>query len=324
MAKELYALILFGSLAGTTAAHAQDYPTRPITFVVTAAPGGVTDVVARAVGQRLSEAWGQQIIIENRGGAAHTLAAVAVAKSAPDGYTLLVADAGAVTINPILYRGKLPYDEEKDFTPVTGLVRVSQALLANPSLPAKSVTDLIALVKARPGELTYGTAGIGSALHMNMLLFESMTDAKLVPVHYRGASPAITDVIAGHVNLLSVSISLVLQSHREGKLKIFGIGSKQRLAQAMDIPTVAESGLPGYEAAAWFGMHARAGTPRDVVMKINAEVQRILGDPMFQQKFMAPQMFESMASSPEEFGDYIKAETTKWSKVIRDRNLKVD
>jgi tripartite-type tricarboxylate transporter receptor subunit TctC len=324
MPRGLCALILLGSLAATGATQAQDYPSRPITFMVTAAPGGVTDVVARAVGQRLSEKWGQQVVIENRGGAAHILAMSAVAKAAPDGYTLLVADAGAVTINPTLYKGKLPYDEEKDFTPVTGLVRVSQALLGNPSLPAKSVTELIALVKAKPGELTYGTAGIGSALHMNMLLFESMTGAKLVPVHYRGASPAITDVIAGHVNLLSVSISLVLQSHREGRLKIFGIGSKQRLAQAMDIPTVAESGLPGYEAAAWFGMHARAGTPRDVVMKINAEVQRILGDPVFQQKFMAPQMFESMASSPEEFGDFIKAETAKWANVIRDRNLKVD
>jgi tripartite-type tricarboxylate transporter receptor subunit TctC len=203
-------------------------------------------------------------------------------------------------------------------------VRVSQALLATPSLPAKNVTELIALVKAKPGELTFGTAGIGSALHMNMLLFESMTGARLLPVHYRGASPAITDVMAGHVNLLSVSISLVLQAHREGKLKIFGIGSKQRLAQAPDIPTVSESGLPGFEAAAWFGMHARAGTPRDVVMKINAEVQRILGDPTFQQKFMAPQMFESMASSPEEFGDFIKAETAKWANVIRDRNLKID
>jgi tripartite-type tricarboxylate transporter receptor subunit TctC len=324
MPKRLYALMLFGPLAGATVAHTQDYPTRPITFMVTAAPGGVTDVVARAVGQRLSEKWGQQIVIENRGGAAHTVAMSAVAKAAPDGYTLLVADAGAVTINPILYKGKLPYDEEKDFTPVTGLVRVSQALLGNPSLPAKSVSELIALVKSKPGEFTYGTAGIGSALHMNMLLFESMTGANLVPVHYRGASPAITDVIADHVKLLSVSISLVLQSHREGKLKIFGIGSKQRLPQAMDIPTVAEGGLPGYEAAAWFGMHARAGTPREVVMKINAEVQRILRDPAFQEKFMAPQMFESMASSPEEFGDFIKAEIAKWSKVIRDRNLKID
>ena len=324
MPKGFFALLLLGLLAATAAAQAQDYPTRPITFMVTAAPGGVTDVVARAVGQRLSEKWGQQVIIENRGGAAHTVAMSAVAKAAPDGYTLLVADAGAVTINPILYKGKLPYDEEKDFTPVTGLVRVSQALLGNPSLPAKNVSELIALVKAKPGELTYGTAGIGSALHMNMLLFESMTGANLVPVHYRGASPAITDVIAGHVNLLSVSISLVLQSHREGRLKIFGIGSKQRLAQAMDIPTVAENGLPGYEAAAWFGMHARAGTPRDVVMKINAEVQRILSDPAFQEKFMAPQMFESMADTPEGFQNFIKDETQNWAKVIREQKLVIE
>jgi tripartite-type tricarboxylate transporter receptor subunit TctC len=323
MPNRLCALIVFGSLAAT-AAHAQDYPSRTITFMVTAAPGGVTDVVARAVGQRLSEAWGQQIVIENRGGAAHTLAAAAVAKAAPDGYTLLVADSGAFTINPILYKGKLPYDEEKDFTPITGLVRINQALLAHPSVPANTVAELIALAKSKSGQLTYGTAGIGSALHMNMLLFESLTGTKLVPVHYRGAAPALQDVIAGHVNLLSVSASLAVPPFRAGKIRLYGIGSKQRLAQAADIPTVAEAGLPGFEASAWFGMHARAGTPREIVMKINSAVQRILNDPAFGEKFMAPQMFEPMGSSPEEFADYIKAETAKWTKVIREGGLKVE
>jgi tripartite-type tricarboxylate transporter receptor subunit TctC len=324
MLKGLCALIVLGSSAAAGVGHAQDYPARPVTFMVTAAPGGVTDVVARAVGQRLSEIWGQQVVIENRGGGAHTLAAAAVAKSAPDGYTLLVADSGAFTVNPILYRGRLAYDEEKDFIPVTGLVRINQALLAHPALPASNVTELIALAKAKPGQLTYATAGIASALHMNMLLFESMTGTKLVPVHYRGAAPALTDVIAGHVNLMSVSVSAVLQPFRAGQIKIFGIGSKQRVPQAPDIPTVAESGLPGYEAAAWFGMHARAGTPRDIVLKINADVQRVLADPAFREKFLAPQLFEPMGSSPDEFADYIKAETAKWAKVIQDGNLKID
>jgi tripartite-type tricarboxylate transporter receptor subunit TctC len=319
------ALILLAVAAGASAAQAQSYPSRPITLTVTAAAGGVTDVVARALGQRLSEAWGQQVVIENKGGAAHVVGAQSVAKAAPDGHSLLVAEAGTFTINPTLYgKGKLPYDEDKDFAPITGLVRINQALLGHPSLPANSASELIALAKQKPGELTYGTAGIGSAPHMNMVLFESMAGVKLVPVHYRGAAPALTDVIAGHVNLMSVSVSLALPPFRSGQIKIFGIGSSKRLAPAADIPTVAESGLPGYEAVTWFGLFATAGTPREVVMKINAEAQKILADPDFREKFLTPQMFEPMGSTPEEFADYIKAQTQKWAKVIREQKLSID
>ena len=325
MTKRLGALILLISLAGTAAAHAQSYPTRTITLTVTAAAGGVTDVVARALGQRLAEAWGQQVVIENKGGAAHVVGAQSVAKAAPDGYSLLVAEAGTFTINPTLYgKGKLPYDEEKDFIPITGIVRINQALLGHPSLPANDVRELIELASKRPGELTYGTAGIGSAPHMNMVLFESMAKVRLVPVHYRGAAPALTDVIAGHVNLMSVSVSLALPPLRAGQIKIFGIGSGKRLPLAPDIATVAESGLPGYEATTWFGLFATAGTPREIVTKINAEVAKILADPQFREKFLAPQMFEPMASSPEEFADYIKAQTRKWAKVIREQKLVID
>jgi tripartite-type tricarboxylate transporter receptor subunit TctC len=319
------ALILLAALAGANPAQAQSYPTRTITLTVTAAAGGVTDVVARALGQRLSEAWGQQVVIENKGGAAHVVGAQSVAKAAPDGYSLLVAEAGTFVINPTLYgKGKLPYDEERDFAPITGIVRINQALLGHPSVPAKSVSELIALAKQKPGELTYGTAGIGSAPHMNMVLLESMAGVKLVPVHYRGAAPALTDVIAGHVNLMSVSVSLALPPFRSGQIKIFGIGSPKRLAPAADIPTVAESGLPGYEAATWFGLFATAGTPREVLLKLNAEVQKILADPEFREKFLAPQMFEPMASTPEAFADYIKAQTQKWAKVIREQKLSID
>ena len=325
MTKRLGALILLASLAGAAAAQAQSYPTRTITLTVTAAAGGVTDVVARALGQRLAEAWGQQVVIENKGGAAHVVGAQSVAKAAPDGYSLLVAEAGTFTINPTLYgNGKLPYDEEKDFIPITGIVRINQALLGHPSLPANDVRELIELAHKTPGELTYGTAGIGSAPHMNVVLFESMANVKLVPVHYRGAAPALTDVIAGHVNLMSVSVSLALPPLRAGQIKIFGIGSGKRLPLAPDIATVAESGLPGYEATTWFGLFATAGTPREIVTKINAEVAKILADPQFREKFLAPQMFEPMASSPEEFADYIKAQTRKWAKVIREQKLVID
>jgi len=318
------ALTLLGCVCATSAVQAQSYPTRAITLRVTAAAGGVTDVVARALGQRLSERWGQQVVIENKGGAAHVVGAQSVAKATPDGYALLVAEAGTFVINPTLYgKGKLPYDEEKDFAPITGIVRINQALLGNPAVPADTVKDLIALAKQKPGELTYGTAGIGSAPHMNMVLLESMAGVKLLPVHYRGAAPALTDVIAGHVNLMSVSVSLALPPFRTGKIKIFGIGSGKRLAPAADIATVAESGLPGYEAATWFGLFTTAGTPREIVLKINAEVRSILADPEFREKFLAPQMFEAIGSAPEEFADYIKAQTEKWAKVIHEQKLSI-
>jgi tripartite-type tricarboxylate transporter receptor subunit TctC len=319
------ALILLACVCNSGIAAAQSYPTRMISITVTAAAGGVTDVVARAIGQRLSESWGQQVVIENKGGGAHVVGAQSVAKATPDGYSLLLAEAGTFVINPMLYgKGKLPYDEEKDFAPITGIVRINQALLGHPSVAAANVNELIALAKRKPGELAYGTAGVGSAPHMNMVLFESMAAVNLLPVHYRGAAPALTDVIAGHVNLMSVSVSLALPPFRSGQVKIFGIGSRQRLAPAADIPTVAESGLPGYEASTWFGLFTTAGTPRDVVMKINGEVTSILADAAFREKFLAPQMFEPMASSPETFADYIKAETQKWSKLIRERNLSID
>jgi len=248
-----------------------------------------------------------------------------VAKAAPDGYALLIAEAGTFVVNPTLYgKGQLPYDEETDFAPITGLVRINQALLGRPSVPAANVSELIALARSKPGELTYGTAGVGSAPHMNMVLFESMAGVQLQPVHYRGAVPALTDVIAGHIDLMSVSVSLALPRLRADEVKIFGIGSATRLTPADDIATIAESGLPGYEASTWFGLFAPAGTPRDIVVKINGEVAKLLADPAFGKKFLAPQMFEPMASSPEAFAAYIEAQAQKWGKLIRERKLSIN
>jgi tripartite-type tricarboxylate transporter receptor subunit TctC len=310
-------------LLGSGAAEAQSYPTRPVTIVVPAAPGGVSDVLARALGQRFAEAWGQQVIVENKGGANHMIGAVSVAKAAPDGYTLMLSAETTFAINPSLYGSRLPYDAEKDFAPISGLVRINQAMLATPSLPANSVGELIALAKTKPGEITYGTSGIGAAGHVNMALFESMAGVALVPVHYRGATPALNDVIAGHIQLTSVSVSSGLQPARAGQVKMLAIGSPRRLPQLPDVPTVAET-VPGYEATTWFGLFATAGTPRDIVMKINAEVRRIFDDPTFREKFLAPSLFESMTSPPEQFADTIRSEQEKWAKVIRAANLKVD
>src|SRR5262245_49380227 len=197
-----------GVLLATTAAQAQTYPSKTITIVVTAAAGGVSDVVARALGQRLSEAWGQQVVIENKGGGAHIIGAQVVAKAPPDGHTLLVAEAGTYVLNPTLYsKDKLSYDTEKDIAPITGLVRIGQALIASNGLPAANVRELVDLANKKPGELTYGTAGVGSAPHMNIIKLENMAKLKLQPIHYRGAAPALNDIIAGHINLMSVSVS---------------------------------------------------------------------------------------------------------------------
>jgi tripartite-type tricarboxylate transporter receptor subunit TctC len=318
------ALTLLGCLAIATTAQAQTFPSKTITLVVTAAPGGVSDLIARALGQRLTQAWGQQVVIDNRGGAAHVLGAQQVAKAPPDGHSLLVAEAGTFVINPTLYpKGKLPYDTENDFTPITGLIRINQALVARNALPASNAADLIKLAKQKPDEFTYGTAGVGSGPQMNIVKFENMAGVTLRPIHYRGAAPALNDVMASHIDLMSISVSLVVQPHQEQKLKILGVGAQKRVSQLPDVPTVAESGLPGYEAVTWFGLVGPKGMPRDIVMKINAEVQKILSEPAFREKFMAPQMFESMATDPEAFDKYIKSETQRWGKVIREQKLTI-
>jgi tripartite-type tricarboxylate transporter receptor subunit TctC len=203
-------------------------------------------------------------------------------------------------------------------------VRINQALIASNGLAANNVRELIGLANKRPGEITYGTAGVGSAPHVNIVKFENMAHVKLQAIHYRGAAPALNDILAGHINLMSVSYSLVVQPFAEKKLKVLAVGGLKRSPQLPNSPTVDESGVPGYDANTWFGLAAPGGTPRDVVMKINAEVGKILADPAFQQRFMAPQMFESMASSPEEFSQYIKSEIPRWAKIIREQGVVIE
>jgi tripartite-type tricarboxylate transporter receptor subunit TctC len=318
------ATALLGLLLGATTLRAETFPSRPVTIVVTAAAGGVTDVVARAVGQKLSERWGQPVIIENKGGAAHILAAQAVAKAAPDGHTLLVADGAAFALNPALFpREKLGYEIGKDLVPITGLVRISQSIAARNGLPANDIRELIALARREPGKLTYGTAAVGSALHVNMLKLASMAQVQLQAIHYRGAAPALTDVMAGHIDLICVSTSLVAPPAREHRLKILAVGSSRRVAQLPDVPTVAESGVPGFEASAWFGLAATGGTPVDILAKVNADVRQVLDDAEFRAKVMEPQMFESMAETPEQFTDEIRSETASWARIIREQNLTI-
>jgi tripartite-type tricarboxylate transporter receptor subunit TctC len=318
----LHALTAMTLLTLPVAAAAQDFPTRQVRIVVPQSPGGVTDVIARAVGQRLSDMWGQPVIVENKAGANYQIGANFVAKAEPDGYTLLVMSE-AFSINPLL-SAKLPYDPVKDFAPITGLISINHALTAHPSLPANSVKELIELAGAKPGEINYGTYGVGSTGHLNMEMFQSRAGVKLFPVHYKGATPALTDVMAGHIPLMFISVASVVEPAKAGKVKLLGIGSAQRLPALPDVPTIAESALPDFRAVTWFGLFTTGGTPREIVAKINGDIQRIAADPAFRARFLAPQMFEPLVSSPEQFAAFLTAEAQKWGKVIREANVKVD
>ena len=313
------ALACIGLSAGP--AHTQAYPTKPVTIVVTLAAGGAADVIARAVAQRLTEEWGQPVVVENKGGANNQVGTAAVARSAPDGYTLLLTPEHTFTVNPYLYR-KLSYDPAKDFIPVTGLVSISQALVVHPSLAMQNVPDLIAAARDKPGGINYGSLGVGSGPHLSMELLQSMSGTKLNAVQYKGAAPALTDVIAGHVPMMFVSTGLIVQPWKAGQLRPLGVGSRERLAQFPELPTVAET-LPGFTALVWFGLFAPAGTPRDIVVKINNAVQRMLADRDFHDRFLAPNLYEPMSGSPEQFAEQICLDAERWQKVIRDAKLAI-
>jgi tripartite-type tricarboxylate transporter receptor subunit TctC len=301
--------------------NSRAYPSRPATIVVPFSAGGITDILA--LGQKLSEAWGQPFVIENNPAGAGQVGVEYVTKSAPDGYTLLVtADATFVT-NPHTY-SKLPYDPINDFVPITGLGISPQALVVHPSVPVTTFSDLIALGKQKPAELNYGTFGIGTSGHLNIILIENMTGAKFTAVHYHGAAPALTDLLGGHIQMMIVSIGLVAQPWQAGQLKVLGFGSAARLPQYPNVPTLAESGLPGYEAGSWYGLAAPKGTPQDIVDKLSTQTQKIFGDPAFRDKFLAPNFIYSIASSPGEFAERIRSDSVKWGKVIHDANVHVD
>jgi tripartite-type tricarboxylate transporter receptor subunit TctC len=311
-------------LLASSGAQAQSYPSRNVTIIVTSAAGALTDVLTRAVSQRLSQIWGQSIVVENRGGAGHNFAATAVKSAPADGYTLLASETGFVTSQPHLYtKGKLPYDPETDFIPVAGYAGIPEALLVNPSVPAKSVAELIALAKQKPGALTYGTAGLGTALHTGALLLESLTGITLTAVHYRGAAPALNDLIAGHINMITMGPSIALPAVKAGTLNMLGFGSEQRVREFPDVPTIAET-VPGYEATVSFGLFAPKGTPPEIVAKINADVQKIINDPAFHKRFLQPLVVQPLPGSPEAFASYLRKDSEKWAKVIKAANLKIE
>ena len=324
MAAALGRMIVLASLVMSSAALGQTYPNRTVTVVVTSAAGALTDVLTRAVAQRLSETWKQSVIVENRGGAGYAIAAEFVLRAEHDGYTLLASETGFYTTQPHLYaKDKLPYDVERDFVPVVGYGTIPAALLVNPALPVNSVGDLIALAKKKPGDVKFGTAGVGTALHIAAVELENLTGTQVTAVHYRGAAPALTDVIAGHIDAVIMGPSVALSSVSAGKLKMLAFGSNKRVPQFPDVPTIAET-VPGYEASVSFGLFATAGTPAGIVRKINADVQKIVGDGDFQKKYLDHFAVQPIPGPLDAYADYLRKDSAKWGKVIDAAHVTID
>ncbi len=315
---------LFACLLASPAALAQTYPDRNVTIVVTSAAGALTDVLTRAVAQRLSEMWKQSVIVENRGGAGYSIAAEFVMRAEHDGYTLLASETGFYTTQPHLYsKDKLAYDVERDFVPVAGYGTIPAALLVNPSVPVNSVGDLIALARKKPGDVTFGTAGVGTALHIAGVELENLTGTKMTAVHYRGAAPALSDVIAGHIDAVIMGPSVALSSVKAGKLKMLAFGSDKRVPQFPDVPTIAET-VPGYEASVSFGLFVAAGTPADIIRKLNADVQKIVSDPEFQEKYLDRFAVQPVPGPLDGFAEYLRKDSAKWGKVIDSAHVTVE
>ncbi|MPZ55734.1 MAG: tripartite tricarboxylate transporter substrate binding protein [Rhizobiales bacterium] len=319
--RQAFFVALMSCATAAGAAQAQTYPTKTVTLIVPASPGGVIDTMARMLAQNLSTAWKSQVIVENKPGATNQIAAEYVARAAPDGYTLFLSPEATFVVNPYLF-SKLPYDPEKDFTPITGLISIRQALVAHPSVPANTIKELIELAKKKPGELNYGTFGVGSSGHLNMEMFAKTTGTKLTAVHYKGAAPAFTDVVAGHIQLVFVATGSAAQSAAAGKVKFIAIGSPKRFPRLPNVEAINET-VPGFEAVSWFALFGPAGMPRPVVDNIRNEVVRILNDPQVRETFLERRFFDPTPTTPEELAAYIKSEAKKWSQLVRDAGIKI-
>jgi len=302
--------------------YAQTYPNKPIRLIVPFPPGGGNDVIARVIAQKLTERFGQQVVVDNKAGANGIVGLQALMQAPPDGYTIAVGAAGPMAVNPSLYE-KLPYDPLKDFAHITNMVNFPLLLVTHTSVPAKNIQELIALAKAKPQQLYFASPGSGNSGHLAGELFNAMAQVKTVHVPYKGQGPALSDLITGQVQMLYSSIPSVVNQIKSGQLNAVAVGSAKRLASMPDIPTIAESGVPGYEAYSWVGMLAPAKTPKDIVNKLNAEIVDIL-----KRKDVADKLNQQGAipvgDTPEQFASYIKAEIEKWGGVVRSANIKAD
>jgi tripartite-type tricarboxylate transporter receptor subunit TctC len=313
-------LVVLGAVWSTT--FAQGYPSKPVRLIAPTAPGSPPDIRARWIADALTPALGQPVVVENKAGAGGNIGTEAVAKSAPDGYTLLLAHQGTFAINPHVY-ARTGYDPIADFAPVTRLVLSPMVLAVNPGLPVNSVSDLIRLAREKPGHLTFGSAGNGTPPHMAAELFKRTAKIDVVHVPYKGASPALVDLMAGRLSFTFDSAAIQLPQVRTGKIKALAVTGSKRLPSLPDIPTVSESGFPGFEYWSWMGICAPAGTPKDVVSRLNHAIVGILGTPKAQDWFAA-QGGEPMGESPEAFAAFIKTEYAKWGEVVRAAGITVE
>jgi tripartite-type tricarboxylate transporter receptor subunit TctC len=312
--------MLLACVASANAAETQTYPARPIRIIVPGSAGSANDFTARAIAQRLTDAWGQQIVIDNRTGAGGIIAHDLAAKAAPDGYTLIFSTSAGLIINPLLY--KVPYDSFRDLTPISlGSVN-PQMLFSHPSVPAKNVQELIALARAKPGQLNCASAGAGTPNHLGCEMLKSMAKIDFVHVPYKGATAGITDVVAGQMHFMFNSIPAVLPLVKAGKIRALGVGGPKRSIAAPDVPTIAET-LPGFECVNWYAMLAPAKTPPAIVNKVNAEMVKMIADPPFAQRLIDLGS-EPQSSSPAELRDYMRKESDRWSRVIKTAGLKIE
>jgi len=298
------------------------YPTKPIRLVVPFPPGGATDILAREVAKHLTDAWGQSVVVDNRPGAGGNIGSELVARSAPDGYTLEMGTVGTHAINASLY-SKMPYDHVKDFVPVILVAGVPNVLEVNPSVPVNSVQELIAYAKANPGKLNFASSGSGTSIHLSGELFKVMAGVQMTHVPYKGSAPALSDLLGGQVQLMFDNLPPSLPQIKAGKLRALAVTSSTRAPALPDVPTVAEAGLPGFEASSWFGVLAPAGTPPAIVAKLNAEIAKWLTTPEAKEK-LANVGANIASGTPEDFARHIQAETAKWAKVVKESGAKVD
>jgi tripartite-type tricarboxylate transporter receptor subunit TctC len=305
-----------------SALAADVYPSKAIRMVVPFPPGGTTDILARVAGQKLTEALGQQVIIDNRAGAGGNIGTELVAKSPPDGYTLLTDPGSTLTINPSLF-SKLPFDTLKDFAPVTILAAVPNVLVVHPSLPVKNVKELIALAKSKPGQLNYASTGAGQSTHLSMELFKTLAGVDIAHIPYKGSSPALTDLLGGQVPMMFDNMPSSLPHVKAGKLRALAVSTLKRSPALPQLPTVAESGLPGFEVSVWFAVLAPAGTPREIVQRLNGALVKALQSPDVKQR-LADQGAEPVGNTPEQFTAVLQRDLVKWAKVVKDANVKLD
>jgi tripartite-type tricarboxylate transporter receptor subunit TctC len=298
------------------------YPVKPVRLIVPFAAGGPTDILARTIGQKLTEAFGHQVITDNRAGANGNIGTELVVKAPPDGYTLLLASAGILTVNPSLY-SRLPFDTTKDLAPITLAAAITNVLIVHPTLPVKSVREMIQLAASRPGQLSYASSGNASASHLAMELFKSMAHVDIAHIPYKGAAPGITDLMGGHVQVMFIGLPGALPPIRAGKLKALGVSSPRHSRAAPELPTISESGLPGFEVVNWLGVLAPAATSKEIIAKLNREIVKALRLPDTTEKLNG-QGFETLGGTPEQFAAYMQTELAKWAKVVKASGAKAD